>query len=943
MNPDSHARLRALFEQALDVPLEARMAWVSENCANPMQRAKVLELLAVEAMESDLTGRVERAMDALDSSRFPSPLYPGIRLGDYELQRLIGTGGMGQVWEARQVSLGGRRVAIKVVRPDRVSPERLRFFEREARAGGRLSHPGIVSVHAFGQSEGIAWIAMEFIEGARTLREFIDEASRSTELARDHDVRVAGLVAEIADAMRAAHDAGVLHRDLKPQNVLLRSDGQPKVSDFGLARIVDEASLSQTGEITGTVFYMSPEQVRGRHSELDPRTDVFSLGVVLYEMLSLHRPFQGDTTHQVIKQILESEPADLRSNRSRIPRDLVTITSKALEKNRARRYSSMAELAADLRRFLADEPIQAKPPSRAERAVKWARRHPTQSAVSALASVALAIISLLLARYIGANANLSASNLALSQKTAELQQKNDDVMRLSALETHDELIARADALWPPLPVQIDAYEAWIGEAGKLVADLDLYRRKREELCALALPWSEEDRLADRRTHPDRPRLEAIALESERLGQSFVDATDEPEISKLEDQLARLSAESEQLEARIGERRTWRFPPDSPGARWWNDQLGTLIGAIESLSDETTGLLGENAVSPEHGWSIPKRLAFAHRLEAAQAPGREIEARWRAVLPAIAAAYPGLEIKPWIGLVPLGPDPDSGLWEFWHLASGTEPLRDPRTARFVLGEESGLVLVLLPGGGTWLGAQKENPAGRNWDPAAIGEEGPVHPVELSAFLISKYEMTQGQWQRLAGRNPSYYYAGHALAKTLVHPVEQVGWNECKTLMERHGLKLPSEAQWEYACRAGTQTPWWTGAERESLRQWKAANLADRAATRAGGTWQDIADWPDLDDGWSAHCPAGATAPNPFGLCETHGNVWEWCEDGHAGDAYSRKLPKDPVVPWQLLPDRVIRGGCYNRSATSARSANRLAHPPKTLVSNLGVRPVGTLAN
>jgi len=177
----------------------------------------------------------------------PTPgLAAGKRVGDFELLSLVGQGGMGQVWEAEQVSLQ-RRVAMKFVRPERVTERQLELFAREARAGGRLSHQGIVTVYGYGQSEGLAWIAMEYVEGAWTLEDFVDELTRTGEVPAGYDRHVAQFVAEIADAMHAAHEAGVIHRDLKPPNVLITESDRPKVTDFGLARITDEASLSVTG------------------------------------------------------------------------------------------------------------------------------------------------------------------------------------------------------------------------------------------------------------------------------------------------------------------------------------------------------------------------------------------------------------------------------------------------------------------------------------------------------------------------------------------------------------------------------------------------------------------------------------------------------------------------------------------------------------------------
>jgi serine/threonine protein kinase/tetratricopeptide (TPR) repeat protein len=277
-------------------------------------------------------------------------LEVGRTVGDFKLASFIGKGGMGQVWEAEQISLGGRRVAIKFVRPELVTPRHLELFRREARAGGRLNHDGIVRVHGYGESGGLAWIAMEYVDGCWTLRDFIDQMVGKAELPEDYDGQVARFIAEIATAMQAAHDAGVTHRDLKPQNILVAEGDQPKIADFGLARIADEDALSRTGDLAGSDHYMSPEQVTAGRTGIDHRSDIFSLGVVLYEMVALRRPFQGHPK-ELADQIVTKDPPDLRSFRLNVSEDLSAICSRALEKDRGRRYQAMRDLASDLRRI----------------------------------------------------------------------------------------------------------------------------------------------------------------------------------------------------------------------------------------------------------------------------------------------------------------------------------------------------------------------------------------------------------------------------------------------------------------------------------------------------------------------------------------------------------------------------------------------------------------
>jgi len=261
---------------------------------------------------------------------------------------------------------------------------------------------------------------------------------------------------------------------------------------------------------------------------------------------------------------------------------------------------------------------------------------------------------------------------------------------------------------------------------------------------------------------------------------------------------------------------------------------------------------------------------------------------------------------------------------------------------VLEEGTGIVFVLLPGGTFTIGAQRSNLRGANFDPGAQDDEGPPREIELAAFFLSKYEMTQGQWQRFNGLNPSFYKPGYSeapeLKSTLLHPVEQVSWTECQRTLERLGLVLPTEAQWEYAARAGTPTAWSTGQDRESLSG--AVNLADQAAERAQATWSDILDWPELDDGYAAHAPVGSYSPNAFGLHDVHGNVWEWCREVYG--IYSQALaPGDGERLGGMSANRMNRGGGFSGPALDARTASRGNDSEESAFNNLGLRPARRL--
>ncbi|MEC9372687.1 MAG: serine/threonine-protein kinase, partial [Planctomycetota bacterium] len=382
MNAGRFDRLSEIFQEARERPAAARPEYLDRACAGDASlREEVEQLLrhhdgagVLDAepppVIDDILGRA--VTDEAPSARGELPE----RIGRYRVLSMLGEGGMGVVLLAEQDN-PRRKVALKILRPGVVSPSVLRRFEHEAQLLGRLHHAGIAQIYEAGSASLGAgtpqpFFAMEYVEGLPITRfaraEHLDTRGRLELLAR------------VCDAVHHAHQRGVVHRDLKPANILVAADDSPKVSDFGLAKLEDEMSISSAGELLGTYYYMSPEQVATKRAGIDHRTDIFSLGVVMYEMLALVRPFEGDTTEQVAQKILWEEAPDPKAIRSRVPTDLAVICGKAMEKDPGRRYQTMAELAEDLRRYLSGEPILAQAPTAAQRAIKWTRRNPTKSA-----------------------------------------------------------------------------------------------------------------------------------------------------------------------------------------------------------------------------------------------------------------------------------------------------------------------------------------------------------------------------------------------------------------------------------------------------------------------------------------------------------------------------------------------------------------------------------
>ncbi len=287
-------------------------------------------------------------------------LEAGRVLGDFRLVREIGRGGMGVVWEARQVSLD-RPVALKVLWPHfTLSSGALQRFQREARAGGRMAHPGIVQTHAIGEADGYHYIAQELVPSAYTLADSLADLRERKRLPEGYARAAAELFAKIADALQYAHEQGVIHRDVKPSNILLTERDEPRITDFGLAKIEDDLGISRTLEITGTPYYMSPEQAAAKSMGIDHRSDVFSLGTTLYEALALERPFDGETTYEVFRQILTSEPERPKTVPRDVPDQLAATCMRALRKSPDERFQSMSDFAAALRAFARGEAVHSE-------------------------------------------------------------------------------------------------------------------------------------------------------------------------------------------------------------------------------------------------------------------------------------------------------------------------------------------------------------------------------------------------------------------------------------------------------------------------------------------------------------------------------------------------------------------------------------------------------
>src|SRR5256714_5795458 len=291
-------------------------------------------------------------------------------LGDYELLEEVGRGAQGVVFRARQKSLN-RTVALKVISLGQwASKAHLKRFRREAEAAASLDHPGIVPIYEVGERDGSCYFSMQFIEGGQ-----LDEVVRRTPISIR---QAAELIAKVARTVHYAHEHGILHRDIKPGNILLDKNGEPHLTDFGLARLLDtQSSVTRTIDVLGTPSYMAPEQAAGETTKLSKATDVYGLGAVLYQLLTGQPPFAGGTTYETIRLLRDTEPRPPRSLKPKIDRELSTICLKCLEKDPQCRYASALALAEDLEHWLKHESIKARRTGVFTRGRKWVRRNPS--------------------------------------------------------------------------------------------------------------------------------------------------------------------------------------------------------------------------------------------------------------------------------------------------------------------------------------------------------------------------------------------------------------------------------------------------------------------------------------------------------------------------------------------------------------------------------------
>ncbi|MCA8977252.1 MAG: serine/threonine protein kinase, partial [Planctomycetes bacterium] len=507
------------------------------------------ELLAANADVRDLL-EVLLAEDEADGASIAGAAMAEV--GDFHILGELGRGGMGVVYEAEQVSLG-RKVALKMLRVDGLAdPRALLRFHREAQLVASLDHPAITKVFAVGRDDDRYFFAMELVTGGSLAEMLHALQGTAPEAARAPDGRALGAFAldvgqQLAAALDHAHRAGIVHRDVKPGNVMLRADGSVMLTDFGIARGDDAVTLTRTGDFAGTPSYSSPEQLRG--SAVDARADVFSLGATLYELLTLRRPFAAETTAETRVLIEKVDPKPPSRHNPAVSRDLDAIVLRALEKDPGRRYRSAAEMAQDLRNCAAGRPVTARRVGPGVRLSRWCRRNP-------IAAVLIATIAI----------GLAAVSYATREAMASSREAADRLVQFRCVKVERDIrvLRRAIVDAPgPLPENVARLAEVVGQLDQLLLQVPELRDVLATLRAQGRPLDAPDASRLTTPHPAEVRVAWLRRARDAIAFRLSELVEEGQATpawqaQVSERLAAIEAERSALLQEIGARRRFAF-------------------------------------------------------------------------------------------------------------------------------------------------------------------------------------------------------------------------------------------------------------------------------------------------------------------------------------------------------------------------------------------------